>query len=64
MKFVDLLQKDFGGLCRMCTDFKREHMNMRILVKTGQEVKTSAMRECRKNVARVKTRLTQLKKKK
>ncbi|MDR1333509.1 MAG: 50S ribosomal protein L29 [Holosporales bacterium] len=64
MKFSDLLQKDAGELYKICTDLKRAHMNMRLLIKTGQEVKTSAMRACRKDVARVKTRLTQLAKKK
>jgi ribosomal protein L29 len=62
MKFADLLQKGTDELYRMCTDLKRAHMNMRISVKTGQEVKTSAMRACRKDVARVMTRLAQLKK--
>jgi ribosomal protein L29 len=63
MKFADLLTKDYAELCGICADLKREHMNMRISAKTNQEVKTSARRVCRKDIARVKTRLTQLKKK-
>ncbi|MDR2458899.1 MAG: 50S ribosomal protein L29 [Holosporales bacterium] len=62
MKFADLLQKGSNELYRICTDLKRAHMNMRISVKTGQDVKTSAMRVCRKDIARVMTRLAQLKK--
>ncbi|MDR0942136.1 MAG: 50S ribosomal protein L29 [Holosporales bacterium] len=64
MKFADLLGKDSRELCQMCSDLKREFMNMRILSRTKQDIKTSAIRECRKNIARVKTRLTQLKEKK
>jgi ribosomal protein L29 len=62
MKFVDLLRKDAKELCQMCVDLKREHMNLRILSKTTQDVKTAAIRVCKKNIARVKTRLSQLKK--
>ncbi|MBQ8651626.1 MAG: 50S ribosomal protein L29 [Alphaproteobacteria bacterium] len=60
MKFVDLLKKDKKELLQMCADLKKEHMNLRILSKTTQDVKTSAIRACRKNIARVLTRLTQL----
>lgn len=61
MKFVDLLKKDVKELFELCAELKKEHMNLRILSKTTQDVKTSAVRECRKNIARVKTRLRQLK---
>lgn len=62
MKFVDLLKKDSKELCELCAELKKEHMNLRILMKTTQDVKTSAVRTCKKNIARVKTRLRQLKK--
>ncbi|MDR2074815.1 MAG: 50S ribosomal protein L29 [Holosporales bacterium] len=61
MRFMELLKKDSKELCEMCATFKKEHMNLRILMKTTQDVKTSAVRECKKNIARVKTRLRQLK---
>lgn len=61
MKFADLVKKDTKELCEICAQLKKEQLNLRILSKTGQEVKSSAMRDCRKNVARVKTRLRQLK---
>lgn len=60
MKFVDLLKKDAKELSQMCTELKKEYMNLRILSKTTQETKSSAIRACRKNIARIKTRLTQL----
>jgi ribosomal protein L29 len=62
MKFTDLMQKGVGELYEICAELKKSHMNMRISVKSGQEVKTSAMRGCRKDIARVMTRLSQLKK--
>ncbi|MDR2667324.1 MAG: 50S ribosomal protein L29 [Holosporales bacterium] len=61
MKFVDLLKKDSDELCRMCVDFKREYMNLRMLQKTTQDLKTHTIKQCKRNIARVKTRLTQLK---
>ncbi|MDR0695724.1 MAG: 50S ribosomal protein L29 [Holosporales bacterium] len=64
MKFSELLHKDQKDLCQMCTDLKQEHMNLRILSKTTQETKTAAIRLCKRNIARVKTRLTQMRAKK
>jgi ribosomal protein L29 len=61
MKFSELLGKNKGELHQMCSDLKREHMNLRILSKTTQDVKTSAIRVCKKSIAMVKTRLSQLK---
>lgn len=60
MKFADLLKKDAKELFQMCSELKKEHMNLRILSKTTQDVKTAAIRVCKKNIARIKTRLTQL----
>ncbi|MDR1390815.1 MAG: 50S ribosomal protein L29 [Holosporales bacterium] len=62
MKFIDLLKKNPKELCALCAELKMEHMNLRILSKTMQNIKTSAFRVCKKDIARVKTRLTQLKK--
>ncbi len=60
MKFSELLNKDAKELVQMCRELKKEHMNLRFLSKTTQDVKTSAIRACKKNIARVKIRLTQL----
>ena len=62
MKFVDLIKKDKKELIEMCCQLKKESMNLRILSKTTQDVKTSAVRFCKKDIARVKTRLRQLEK--
>ncbi len=60
MKFTDLLKKDKKELQETCAQLKKENMNLRILSKTTQDVKSSAIRACKKNIARVKTRLRQL----
>lgn len=60
MKFTDLLKKDKKELIETCAQLKKENMNLRILSKTTQDVKTSAIRSCKKNIARVMTRLRQL----
>lgn len=64
MKFSDLLMKDAKELRQLCLELKKEHLNLRMLSKTTQDVKTAAIRSCKKNIARVKTRLTQLENKK
>ena len=60
MDFAELLEKDLRGLTQMRKDLKMEYMNLRFLSRTTQEVKSSALRACRRNIARVETRLTQL----
>lgn len=60
MKFSELMEKNKKELLQMCVEFKRECMNLRIASKVSQDVKPSAVRACRKNIAMVKTRLTQL----
>ena len=60
MKFSELLNKNAKELLQMCRDLKKEHMSVRFLSRTTQDVKTSSIRDCKKNIARVKTRLTQL----
>ena len=65
MKFKELLEKNDKELFDMCMNLKREYMNFRITMKSPTEgFKPSAVRECKKNIARVKTRLQQLKLKK
>jgi ribosomal protein L29 len=61
MRFVDLLKKDAQELCFMCTSLKKEYMHLRLFAKTSSEVKGSAIRHCKKDIARVLTRLNQLK---
>ncbi|MDR1488343.1 MAG: 50S ribosomal protein L29 [Holosporales bacterium] len=61
MKFKELLEKDSKELCEMCASLKKEGMNLRIRMKTTQDVNTSSIRRCKKDTARVLTRLRQLK---
>ncbi len=60
MKFADLLNKDAKELYDLYFTLKKEYLNLRILAKTTQEIKTSSIKSCKKNIARVKTRLHQL----
>lgn len=60
MKFVDLLKKDKKELVDMCLQLKKEFMFLRFRAKTAQDIKTSDIRFCKRNIARIKTRLRQL----
>lgn len=61
-KFTDLVKnKDRQELVNMYVDLKKEYMNFRILSKSPtEEFKPSVIKTCRKNIARVKTRLRQI----
>ena len=61
MKFKELLGKSARELSDMCIELKREYMNFRIAMKSPTEgFNPSAVRKCKKDIARVKTRLRQL----
>ncbi len=62
-KFNELVKdKSKEDLLKLYTDLKRECMNLRIAMRSPNEgFKPSSIKECRRNVARVKTRLRQLK---
>ena len=61
MKFKELLDKSQRELSDMCIELKRECMNFRIAMKAPTEgFNPSAVRRCKKDIARVKTRLRQL----
>ena len=65
MKFSELLEKNEKELSEMCIDLKRAYMQFRIAMSSPTEgFKPSAVRACKKDIARVKTRLRQLKDKK
>ena len=61
-KFNELVKdKSKEDLLKLYTDLKRECMNLRIAMRSPNEgFNPSSIKECRKNVARVKTRLRQL----
>jgi ribosomal protein L29 len=63
MKFSELLRKDAKELCELCTNLKRESMNLRIMQRLNQDSDTAAKKRCRRDIARVLTRLRQLKEK-
>ena len=61
-KFVELVSgKNHQELVELYVSLKREYMNLRMAIHSqAGEIKGSTIKTCRKNVARVKTRLRQL----
>ncbi len=61
-KFNELVKdKSKEDLLKLYTDLKRECMNLRIAMRSPNEgFNPSSIKRCRKDVARVKTRLRQL----
>ena len=65
MKFKELLEKDVKELSEMYINLKRSYMQFRIAMSSPTEgFKPSVVRACKKDIARVKTRLRQIKDKK
>ena len=60
MKFSELLRKDYKELKEMEQNLRKEHFNLRFLSKTTQEVKTHGFKRCRRDIARVLTRMRQI----
>ncbi|MDR0552830.1 MAG: 50S ribosomal protein L29 [Holosporales bacterium] len=63
MKFEELLKKDAKELCELCADLKRESLNLRMAQRLSQDSSMAAKKRCRRDIARVLTRLRQLKEK-
>ena len=61
MKFNELKDKDTKTLVQSLVSIKKELFNLRMQKAEGQLEKSSRVRECRRDYARVKTKLTQLK---
>lgn len=61
MKFKELQNKDAKALVDSLVSIKKELFNLRMQKAEGSLEKPSRMRECRRDYARVKTKLTQLK---
>jgi large subunit ribosomal protein L29 len=55
----ELREKSPDGLREELLAIKREQFNLRMQKATGQESKSHLIREARKNVARIKTILTE-----
>jgi large subunit ribosomal protein L29 len=61
MKFDEMKNLTISELYQKTVDLKKEAMNMRILNASGQQTNMNRMRGIRKDVARIKTRINQLK---
>ena len=61
MKAEDLKGKTFDELSKMLLDLKKEQFNLRFQRSQGQLEKTDRIGKVRKDIARVKTFMTQLK---
>jgi ribosomal protein L29 len=60
MEFDDLTNKTVSELYRIIEERRKEQLNLRIRVKTMQDVRMSRFKEVRRDIARVLTRLQQL----
>ncbi|MDR1208438.1 MAG: 50S ribosomal protein L29 [Holosporales bacterium] len=61
MEFDDLKNNTVSELYRIIEERRKEQLNLRIRVCTMQDVKMSRFKEVRRDIARVLTRLQQLK---
>ena len=61
MKFDEMKNLTISELYQKAVDLKKEAMNMRILNASGQQTNMNRMRDIRKDIARIKTRINQLK---
>lgn len=61
MKFVELVSKTESELHQICGDLKKELLNLRVQAKVNQTVNVLRFRQCRRDIARIHTRLKQLK---
>lgn len=61
MKFKEFKDKDSKSIIEMLSVLKREMFNLRMQKAQGSLEKPSRLRDCRRDYARVKTKLAQLK---
>jgi len=59
MKASDLREKNVEELNAELLDLKREHFNLRMQMGSGQLAQSHRMKEVRRDVARVKTIITE-----
>ncbi|MDR0631217.1 MAG: 50S ribosomal protein L29 [Holosporales bacterium] len=60
MDFDDLKSKTVSELYKIIEERRKEQLNLRIRVKTMQDVRSSRVKEVRRDIARVLTRLQQI----
>lgn len=63
MKFSEIVVKDKTSLYQQLVDLKKELFHLRVQAGANQVLNVKRLRECKKDVARVWTRLNQLKNK-
>ncbi len=61
MKFKELSDKGTSALVENLVSIKKELFNLRMQKAEGKLEKPSRLRDCRRDYARIKTKLTQLK---
>lgn len=61
MEFETLKDKSLSELYQLLEDRKKEQLNLRIQRGTSQEVKSHRIREVRRDIAKIMTRMAQLK---
>jgi ribosomal protein L29 len=61
MKFEELTGKTVSELHQVCGDLKKEMLNSRVQAKVNQTANVSRFRQCHRDIARIKTKLKQLK---
>lgn len=61
MKYKELAEKNIGQLYEHLTDLKKKLFMLGFQSRAGMVQNPSVIRECRRDIARVKTRLTELK---
>lgn len=61
MLFTELKNKTLSELYKMLEDLKKDQLNMRMQMRMGQEFRAHRMKETRRSIAQILTRLTQMK---
>jgi large subunit ribosomal protein L29 len=61
MSFEELRGKSVSELYKILEERKKEQLNLRIQMRTSQEFKQTRIKEVRRDVAKVMTRLQQIK---
>lgn len=61
MKYGELTSKTIGELNTLSNELKKEAFNLRVQKKFNQLTNTARMRACRRDVARINTRMNELK---
>ena len=61
MKYSELKDKNLTQVYGILEDLKKKQFMLRFQVKAGMGQSAAVIRECRRDIARIKTRLTELK---